>query len=327
MRISHSARWALLALLVFLIPAASRAGVFISVNFGPPVLPVYVQPVCPAPDLLWTPGYWAYGDDGYFWVPGAWVPAPYANALWTPGYWGWSTGLYIFHPGYWGYHVGYYGGVNYGFGYMGMGFVGGEWRGGHMAYNTAVINVNTTVIHNTYVNQTIVQQNTIVNNNHVAYAGGPGGIQHQPTPEERIAENETHTAPTSFQNQHIQAAQSNKQSYAKVNGGRPATLAVARPLAVESHPAPPVSHTAMTNGGNAARIGGNPGSVRNVPASDYRPNNTANTGVRNTTVQPNARPTYTPPKNNTYAPPKNNSEPPKSSPKPPSKPKPEGHEK
>ncbi len=33
---------------------------------------------------------------------------------------------YVFHPGYWGQHVGYYGGVNYGFGYMGIGFVGGE---------------------------------------------------------------------------------------------------------------------------------------------------------------------------------------------------------
>ena len=31
--------------------------------------------------------------------------------------------------GYWGPHVGYYGGVNYGFGYMGVGFAGGAWRG------------------------------------------------------------------------------------------------------------------------------------------------------------------------------------------------------
>ena len=78
---------------------------------------------------MWTPGYWAYGDDGYYWVPGAWVPAPYEGALWTPPYWGWSSGLYVFHGGYWGPHVGYYGGVNYGFGYMGIGFVGGMWRG------------------------------------------------------------------------------------------------------------------------------------------------------------------------------------------------------
>ena len=78
---------------------------------------------------MWTPGYWAYGDDGYYWVPGTWVPAPYVGALWTPGYWGWGGGLYVWHPGYWGPHVGYYGGVNYGFGYMGIGFVGGMWAG------------------------------------------------------------------------------------------------------------------------------------------------------------------------------------------------------
>ena len=91
---------------------------------------------------MWTPGYWAYGDDGYYWVPGAWVPAPYEGALWTPGYWGWASGLYVWHRGYWGPHVGYYGGVNYGFGYMGVGFAGGVWRGGVFAYNTAVVHVD-----------------------------------------------------------------------------------------------------------------------------------------------------------------------------------------
>ena len=106
---------------------------------------------------MWTPGYWAYGDDGYYWVPGTWVPAPYVGALWTPGYWGWGSGLYVWHPGYWGPHVGYYGGVNYGFGYMGIGFAGGVWAGGAFRYNTAVMRVNTTVIHNTYVDRTIVR--------------------------------------------------------------------------------------------------------------------------------------------------------------------------
>ncbi|MGD0632383.1 MAG: hypothetical protein ABR987_23925, partial [Terracidiphilus sp.] len=122
--------------------------------------------------------------------------------------------------------------------------------------NTAVVNVNTTIIHTTYINRTIIQTNTIVNNNHVAYSGGPGGIQHTATPQEQIAAHETHTPPTTFQTQHIQAAQTNKQSYAKVNGGHPATLAVAKPLPVETHPAPPVSHAAT------------PGSVRPAPAAN-----------------------------------------------------------
>ena len=66
---------------------------------------------------MWTPGYWAWGNDGYYWVPGTWVPAPAVGLLWTPGYWGWSGGYYRWNVCYWGPHVGFYGGVNYGFGY------------------------------------------------------------------------------------------------------------------------------------------------------------------------------------------------------------------
>ena len=238
MQILRSARWLLLALLVSLVPASSYAGVFISVGFAPPVLPVYVQPPCPQPGLMWTPGYWAYGDDGYYWVPGAWVPAPYEGALWTPPYWGWEGGLYVMHTGYWGPHVGYYGGVNYGFGYMGVGFVGGEWRGHEFAYNTAVVHVNNTVIHNTYVNETIVHNTTIVNNNRVAYSGGPGGIRHEPTPVEQQAMHESHVAPTSYQQQHMETARTDRTAYFKANNGRPQNVAVARPLPPEHHAAP-----------------------------------------------------------------------------------------
>src|SRR5580658_8333797 len=39
----------------------------------PPPLPVCEQPLCPAEGDLWTPGYWAYAQEGYFWVPGTWV--------------------------------------------------------------------------------------------------------------------------------------------------------------------------------------------------------------------------------------------------------------
>jgi hypothetical protein len=138
--------------------------------------------------------------------------------------------MYVFHDGYWGAHIGYYGGVNYGYGYGGIGFAGGEWRGGHFAYNTAVINVNREVIHTTYIDRTIVERNTIVNPGHVAYSGGPGGIHHDPAPEERMAEHEQHQAPTVFQQHHIEAAKADTTSYAKNNGGRPQNLAVAKPL-------------------------------------------------------------------------------------------------
>lgn len=233
MSLLRKSRWILLAFLLSLIPASSYAGVLISVGFAPPVLPVYVQPECPQPGWMWTPGYWAYGDDGYYWVPGAWVPAPYTGALWTPPYWGWSGGLYVFHPGYWGPHVGYYGGVNYGFGYMGIGFAGGVWRGGIFAYNTAVVHVGVGPGwggNRVYVDRTVVERTTIINNNHVAYSGGPGGINHAPTAEERVAMHDQHMGATAIQQQHFAAARADRTAYAKANGGHPQNVAAARPM-------------------------------------------------------------------------------------------------
>jgi hypothetical protein len=229
MKLSRSLRLVLLTLIVALVPASSFAGVFISVGFAPPILPVYDQPPCPEPGLMWNPGYWAYGPDGYYWVPGTWVPVPYEGALWTPPYWGWSGGLYVFHTGYWGPHVGYYGGVNYGFGYMGIGFVGGMWRGHDFVYNTAVVHVNERFVHTTYVDRTIVERNTIVNDRHVAYSGGPGGIRHDPAPEERFANHDRHVDATSFQHSHESTAMSDKSMYSRNNGGHPSNAAIARP--------------------------------------------------------------------------------------------------
>ena len=230
MKFVRSMRVLFLALSISLVPASSFAGVFISVGFAPPALPVYEQPPCPEPGLMWTPGYWAYGPDGYYWVPGAWVPAPYEGALWTPGYWGWNTGFYMWHPGYWGRHVGYYGGINYGFGYMGVGFVGGMWRGREFEYNTAVMRVNNVYVHNTYIDRTIVERNTIVNDRRVSFNGGRGGIMHQPTGQERMAMHEQHMGRTSFQTQHITAARNDRTAYFNNNHGRPQNLAMARPL-------------------------------------------------------------------------------------------------
>jgi WXXGXW repeat (2 copies) len=224
MRFLRSARWLMLALLLPIISISqARAGVLISINVAPPPLPVYEQPPCPEPGLMWSPGYWAYDYDngGYYWVPGAWVPAPYQGALWTPPYWGWEGGNYAFHDGYWGPQVGYYGGVNYGYGYMGVGFVGGEWRGNEFAYNTAVMHVNRTVVHTTYINETIVRERTIVNENHVAYTGGPHGIRHEPSPEERNAMHEQHQPPTQYQQQHFQSARTEKANYFNNNKSRP----------------------------------------------------------------------------------------------------------
>jgi hypothetical protein len=129
--------------------ARSFAGTVVSISVAPPVLRVYAQPPCPGDGYIWTPGYWAYGPTGYSWVPGAWVLAPQPGYLFTPGYWGFADGAYVWHRGHWGLHVGYYGGVNYGFGYTGTGFYGGHWEGGHFFYNRAVSNVGAR-FHNTY---------------------------------------------------------------------------------------------------------------------------------------------------------------------------------
>ena len=184
------------AFLLLVLPAAlsvpSAAQIGISVRIGPPALPVYEQPICPGDGYLWSPGYWAWSDDdGYYWVPGTWVEAPEPGLLWTPGYWGWNDGAYLWNAGYWGPQIGFYGGINYGYGYGGNGFYGGEWRGGHFFYNTAVMRVNTTQITNVYVNRTVI----VNNNSHVAFNGGRGGVAARPTSEqERFAHEQQHAA-------------------------------------------------------------------------------------------------------------------------------------
>jgi len=220
---------ALITAPLLMLPAAQAqiaVGFAVSVHVAPPVLPVYVQPPLPAPGYMWTPGYWAYGDAGYYWVPGVWVQPPTAGLLWTPGYWGYEGGVYGWHAGYWGPHIGFYGGVNYGFGYGGVGFVGGEWRGGVFAYNGAVANFGTVHVTNVYVNRVIVEQNTVVNVDHVSFNGGVG-IQARPTAFEMQVASEHHFEPTAEQVQHVNFAAQDRAQLASVNGGRPTTMASA----------------------------------------------------------------------------------------------------
>jgi hypothetical protein len=228
MRKSHILGFVLLALVIAFLPArlAAQISVGVAVHIGPPALPVYDQPICPGAGYLWTPGYWAYGPDGYYWVPGTWVMAPAVGVLWTPGYWGWGGGGYFWHAGYWGPHVGFYGGINYGFGYGGVGFVGGRWNGGVFAYNTAIMHVNTTVIHNTYVDRTVI--NNVNVNNHVAFNGGAGGINARPNAAELSAQHENHIAPTAMQTQHEHTASTNRALLASENHGRPAIAATSK---------------------------------------------------------------------------------------------------
>jgi hypothetical protein len=205
----------------------------------PPPLPDYQQPPAPGDDDLWTPGYWNYASAGYYWVPGVWVQAPYQGALWTPPYWGWTGGHYGFYRGYWGPHIGFYGGVNYGFGYVGAGYQGGYWNSGHFFYNRSVNNINVNVVHNVY------NYRVVVNNNvRVSFNGGPGGLRLRPRPAEMVALREPHAPPMRAQIEIEHTAVTNRAQFVAVNHGRPASVVIEKPLAADRdvHPvAPPAA--------------------------------------------------------------------------------------
>src|SRR5437899_2382046 len=200
--------------------ASSFAQVDISVGFAPPVLPVYEQPPCPDEGYIWTPGYWGYGYDvgDYYWVPGVWVAPPTVGVLWTPPWWGWNNGVYAFNQGYWGPTVGFYGGVNYGYGYTGDGYWGGRWNGNNFQYNTAVTRVNTNVVHNTYVNKSVTNNMTA---NRASF-NGPNGVKAEPNAAQKAAAaNAKKMPPTSQQLARQQAASKDNNLKASVNKGNP----------------------------------------------------------------------------------------------------------
>jgi hypothetical protein len=206
-------------------PSAVYAQVGISVQIAPPMLPVYAQPPLPEFGYIWTPGYWAYGDAGYFWVPGTWVAPPQIGYLWTPGYWGVVDSAYIWNEGYWGPHVGFYGGINYGFGYGGNGYQGGRWNNGAFAYNRAANNFGGVHVASTAVFNVPLAVHASAR---VSFNGGAGGSRARPTAAEETAAHESHSAPTSEQAQHIAAARSNTVQSAAQNHGTPPIAATSR---------------------------------------------------------------------------------------------------
>src|SRR6185437_14697617 len=221
----------------------------------------------PAAGYLWTPGYWAYDDqDGYYWVPGTWVLAPEPGLLWTPGYWAWSDNGYVWNAGYWAPEVGFYGGVNYGYGYNGAGYEGGYWRDGTLYYNRSVNRIdNTTNVTNVY-NKTVINNTTVTN---VSYNGGNGGTTARPTPGEMAVVHARHVPPTGEQTQHEHTAAANRDQWASTNHGKPAVVATAKPgmfagqgVVNESR----VSHTyRATSTGDVAKSPGTPPAIATHP--------------------------------------------------------------
>jgi WXXGXW repeat (2 copies) len=262
--------------------AQAQVALDIRVNIAPPPLPFYEQPVIPAEGYLWVPGYWAWdeADADYYWVPGTWVEPPQPELLWTPAWWGWVDGRYVFYPGYWGREVGFYGGVDYGYGYTGDGYYGGRWDHGAFFYNRMVNNVANVRITNVY------ERTVVVNNrSNVSFNGGNGGIAARPTPQQEAIARERHVEATPVQRQQAQTASKDRSLFSKQNHGEPAVAATPRagvfqgagvsrgsrtPVATKSGNEGPGTErpgAGMTKQGEPpARAGENPGMAPTPPA-------------------------------------------------------------
>ncbi|MGB8481413.1 MAG: hypothetical protein WCE63_21610 [Acidobacteriaceae bacterium] len=251
----------------------------------PPTMPEYEQPYCPGNDYIWTPGYWFWSPAGYYWVPGAWVLAPYIGALWTPGYWGFAGGRYGWHYGYWGPYIGFYGGINYGYGYFGNGYQGGYWNRRTFYYNRSITRVNNNV---RYVYTRNVSYN---NRTRVSYNGGRGGLNVRPNQSQLNAAKARRFGAIPAQRQLVHQAQGNRAQFAKTNNGKPAQVAYTRPVnggrkapaarpqdfrpAVGTRPvnnARPATGTHPTNGGKPVNGGRPVNTTRPAPSTGHPAN-------------------------------------------------------
>jgi len=223
----------------------SFAQIGISVRVAPPELPVYEQPMCPGDGYMWTPGYWGWANNDYYWAPGTWVMPPEVGDLWTPGYWGWGGDGFLFTDGYWGASVGFYGGIDYGFGYFGNGYEGGRWENGRFFYNTSLNRLDGNRIRDTY--NTHVDERV----NRVSFNGGNGGINAHATAREEETARGSHTPAVAAQTQHAWSARNDPQQRFAANHGAPPVTATAHSTAA-THPndLAPMNRTAP-NTGNA----------------------------------------------------------------------------
>ncbi len=176
---------------------------------------------------------------------------PDAGLLWTPGWWGWSGDAYTWNAGYWGPTVGFYGGINYGFGYYGNGFSGGRWDHGNFAYNTAVWRVDSNAVRGH-----VYQQSVAMNNgSHVSFNGGNGGVNAHANAEEMAAAHGRHVGPTAAQTSQRTAASRDRGQFASANGGHPPIAAMGkvgdRSHVVAAHDAPAHPNVAAVHTMNA----------------------------------------------------------------------------
>jgi hypothetical protein len=280
--------------------ASLHAQLGISVNvetarIAPPPLPEYEQPEAPGDGYIWTPGYWSWDDQAqdYFWVPGTWVMPPEAGLLWTPGYWAYDNDAYTWNEGYWSQDVGFYGGVDYGFGYSGTGYDGGYWSGSQFFYNTAVNRIDMRFVRNVYTRP--VDHGWFNRGPRIAFNGGPGGINLRPSHNETEAFREHHIYATGPQRSQWDSARRDRSQFSGFNHGTPPAAATAQPVQGPSgfRGAAPAQGAAV-GAWNRGEARGQNGDPANQPPRVENGNNGGN-GYRSRDAWNNGRPTQNSP--------------------------------
>jgi hypothetical protein len=148
-------------------------------------------------------------------VPGTWVLPPNTGDLWTPGYWAFENTGFRWHIGYWGRTVGYYGGLNYGYGYSGRGYQGGRWNQGHYRRD-------------------FHESARRPGNSQVSFIGGQGGWPSRPPNPDLHPRPNEHSAPSDAQMMHEYAAVTRPTQRATGSRERPLVAATPRPSAFEA---------------------------------------------------------------------------------------------
>jgi hypothetical protein len=185
--------------------------------------------------------------------------------------------------------------------------------------HTSVTHVDVNVIHNTYE-----QPVTRVEPGRVAYNGGTGGIQRQPTAGEEAAAGKRRVGPTSEQSQHDQAARSNPTQHFASNHGQPGVAATGR-AGDFSHGQPattrPEYRPPTEGGNNGGNTGGHPSNAtphENAPAEHNNPpaHTNAPAEPNNPPAEHNNPPARTNAPTHENAPPANNNPPAHTNPPP-----------
>jgi hypothetical protein len=146
--------------------------------------------------------------------------------LWTPPYWSRVDGGYAFHTGYWATEVGFYGGINYGYGYAGDGYQGGRWENNDVLYyNRAVNNLGSLGIRNVYDQSSTADDNAV----RVSFNGGDKGTAARPTShQEALAGVGPTIGATAQQQKHFDLAAMDRALYSKLNNGKPGVATTPR---------------------------------------------------------------------------------------------------